>query len=186
MPAPVVTTAQLALLFGVTTRHILRLTASGVLTRRTEDGQVVKGRYDLLSAVRGYCQYLRKQAGLEDLSKSAYQKLRNQKLAAETEMARLRLGLYKKQLHTSADIELAMTVMLTALKTRLLAIPSRTARLLIGKTAFQEVYALLLGEIELALKELSTQDLSDFRSPSAGGAQIKLTAAAASFSVPGE
>jgi hypothetical protein len=163
MPANVITTGRLALLFGVTTRHVLRLTDNGVLARRTdEDGKPERARYDLLPAVRGYCGYLRKQARLEDASESAFRRERNRKLAAEAEMVRLRLGLYKKQLHTSADVEFQMTLMLTALKSRLLALPARVSRSVIGKTNFNEIHRLLCGEIELALKELSTYSPSDF------------------------
>jgi hypothetical protein len=162
MPATIATARHLAVLFNVTERHILRLTANGVLARRIEDGEVVKGRYDLVSAVRSYCGYLRKQAGLEALDQSTYLRLRNQKLAAEGELVRLRLQVHKKELLRSEDIEFVMTLMLTALKSRLLAIPSRTARLLIGKRS-GEVYSLLASEIDLALRELSACDPNSFR-----------------------
>src|SRR5262249_49758909 len=64
--------------------------------------------------------------------------------------------------HTSADIEFVMTTMLTAVKSRLLAIPARTTRLVIGKTDFTEIYSLLYSEIELALRELSEYNPQDF------------------------
>jgi hypothetical protein len=52
--------------------------------------------------------------------------------------------------------------MLTAVKSRLLAIPSRTSRLVLGKTGFQEVYSLLYSEIEQVLRTLSAYNPSDF------------------------
>ena len=50
----------------------------------------------------------------------------------------------------------------TAVKSRLLAIPSRVSRLLIGKSDFQEIYSLLTREIEVGLTELSTIDYTMF------------------------
>jgi phage terminase Nu1 subunit (DNA packaging protein) len=162
MPAPVVTTGQLALLFGVSVRHVLRLTASGVLARRTEDGEVIKGRYDLLPAIRAYCGYLRQAARLDHAGESAFRRERNKKMEAEAEVAELKLKLYKRKLHRTEDVEFVMTTMLTALKSRLLAIPSRTTRQLIGKTNSQEIHGLLFGEIESALRELSEYDPNAF------------------------
>jgi len=55
-----------------------------------------------------------------------------------------------------------MTNMLTATESRLLAIPSRVTRLLIGQTEFQKICDLIYGEIEMALKELSDYDPQKF------------------------
>ena len=45
-----------------------------------------------------------------------------------------------------------------------MAIPSRTARLLIGKTNFSEIVSLLQAEVEFALTELVAIDRSMFQS----------------------
>jgi hypothetical protein len=54
-----------------------------------------------------------------------------------------------------------MNNMLTYFKQRVLSIPSRVARLCVGKS-FREIFDLLSTEIELALRELSGYDRSRF------------------------
>ena len=54
-----------------------------------------------------------------------------------------------------------MTQMLTNAKMRLMAIPSRITRMLIGQTDFQKVYTLIDDEIRAALTELSEAKYRD-------------------------
>jgi hypothetical protein len=55
-----------------------------------------------------------------------------------------------------------MTNMLIHFKARVLSIPARIARLLVGKTKFQEIYDTIMTEIELALRELAAYDPAMF------------------------
>ena len=110
----------------------------------------------------GLRQYLRQAARLDDVSESTFRQLRNKKMEAEAEIAALKLALYQRKLHRTEDVEFLMTTMLTAVKSRLLAIPSRTTRLVLGKTGFQEVYSLLYSELEQVLRTLSAYNPSDF------------------------
>ena len=105
--------------------------------------------------MRAYIQYLRTQARLDDASENKYVLLRNQKMAAESETAELKLAIFKNKLHRADDVEFILTNIFTAIKARLLAIPSRVTRLLIGQTNFQVIYDLLYAEIEVVLRELS-------------------------------
>jgi hypothetical protein len=67
----------------------------------------------------------------------------------------------KGELHDARDVEFIMNNMLTYFKQRVLSIPSRVARLCVGKT-FREIFDLLMVEIELCLRELSSYDKSRF------------------------
>jgi phage terminase Nu1 subunit (DNA packaging protein) len=156
-------TTQLARLFDVTPRTIQHLTSDGVLARaRDEDGNELRGRFELVSNVRAYIRYLREQARLDDASESKYIMLRNARMSAESEMSELRPSLFKNTLHRADDVEMVMTMMLTAFRARVLAIPSRVSRQLIGQTKFQVVYDLLITEIELALREMVGYDPARF------------------------
>jgi hypothetical protein len=88
--------------------------------------------------------------------------LRNRRMESESEMSDLRLKLFKNTLHRADDVEFILTNMLTAFKARVLAIPSRVSRQLIGQTKFQVVYDLLMAEIELALREMVAYDHTQF------------------------
>jgi phage terminase Nu1 subunit (DNA packaging protein) len=165
MPTKVTTidTIQLARLLDIAPRTVRHLAQAGVLARaRNEVGEEIKGRYELVANVRAYVRYLREQARLDDASESKYIMLRNAKMGAESEMSALRVNLFKDTLHRSDDVELIMANMLTAFKARVIAIPSRVSRQLIGQTKFHVVYDLLMAEIELALREMCDYDRSAF------------------------
>ena len=154
---------QFSKLVGITPRHVNRLESDGVLVRaRNEDGKELRGRYELAANILAYCNYLRSQAKLDDMSESKYIQLRNRKMAADSEQSELKLAIFKNTLHRSDDVEFWVTSMLTAFKSRVLAIPSRIARLLIGQTKFQVIYDIIMTEIELCLRELVAYDPAAF------------------------
>jgi phage terminase Nu1 subunit (DNA packaging protein) len=154
---------QLAQWFDITPRHVQRLTADGILMRaRDEDGHELRGRYEVAYNVRAYVIYLRGLAKMDDASESRYAHLRNEKMAAESQLSQIRLNEAKGLIHRSSDVEFVLSNMITAIKSRLLAIPARTARLLVGLTSFQKIYELISTEIELALNELSSYSPSMF------------------------
>jgi hypothetical protein len=93
MPTPSknLDTSQLAKLCDTSPRWIQKLTTDGVLNRaRDADGAELRGRYNLL-AIRDYCRYLKTLAHLDDASEARHLALKNEKLAAETEMAHMNL-----------------------------------------------------------------------------------------------
>ena len=149
-------TAQLARFLDITPRHVFRLTNDGVLVRaRDEAGNELRGRYELLPNNVSYIRHLRQQGRFDDASESEYQRQRVGRMRAENEMAQIKLKELKGEMHRATDVEFVMTNMITATKQRLLAIPSRISRLLVGKTSFQKIFDLISAEIESALKELS-------------------------------
>jgi len=77
---------------------------------------------------------------------------------AIAEEAELRLKVIKGKLHRAEDVEFLMTQRDTAIKAQFLAIPSRVARLLVGKTDFQEIFELLTNELHAVLENLSAYD----------------------------
>jgi len=161
-------TTQLAKLLDITPRHVRNLVAAGVLERaRDEEGKELQGRYAMVQNNVAYIRYLRKQSKLDNTSETAYQSARNAKITAEARTAQLKLGVMENRLHMAEDVEWSITTMITAARSRLLAIPSRCARLLIGATKgkeFQEIFDLLMSEIRSCLKELSGYNAMHFAS----------------------
>jgi hypothetical protein len=84
-------------------------------------------------------------------------------MTAEAQGAELRSRRDSKEYHHAKDVEFVMTQMLTALRQPMLAIPSRLAPYLLGKTQVAEIVRI---EIQNALKELSGYR-SDMFSPPA-------------------
>jgi hypothetical protein len=83
-------------------------------------------------------------------------------VAAEAELEELHLAEYKGQLHHARHIEFIWTSILTRFKARLLALPSRVARLCVGKK-FHEILEIITREIEILLREFSGYDASTFK-----------------------
>jgi phage terminase Nu1 subunit (DNA packaging protein) len=149
-------TTQLAKLLLLTNRHVRRLTSDGVLIRaRDETGSELRGRYELVENIQAYIKYQREALRLDDASDSRGAQLKNQKLAAEAQIADIKLAQLRGEVHNSKDVEFVMTNMITYMKQHLLSIPSRVARLLVGATSFQKIYDVISREIEVVLRELT-------------------------------
>jgi phage terminase Nu1 subunit (DNA packaging protein) len=162
-----VDTTQFAKLVGITPRHVNRLTADGVLVKaRDEQGRELRNRFELAHNILAYCNYLRTKARLDDVSENKYHQLRNEKMGAENQMVQLKLLVMKGKLHRSEDVEFHITNQLTHFKARVLAIPSKIARLLVGQTKFQVIYDIIMSEIELVLREFTGYDPRMFRQQS--------------------
>lgn len=157
-------TTQLARLFDCTPRHLQRLTADGVLTRaRDEDGNEMRGRYEVARNVLAYVRYLKGLARIDDASESEWARLRNERMRAESEMAGLKLKELKGELLRKDDVEFVMTNIITATKNHLLAIASRLARSLVGLKSFTKIREKISAEMERALRELSEWNPSMFK-----------------------
>jgi phage terminase Nu1 subunit (DNA packaging protein) len=136
----------------------------GVLQRAVDkEGNRLRGRFALLALFNGYVAYQRKLILGGSLNGAdEYTVARTRKMNASARIEELRLARIHHQLHHADDVEFVLTQMITAAKSRLLAIPSRVTRLLIGKTVFEEIHDLLTTEIELALRELAEYDPARF------------------------
>jgi hypothetical protein len=84
-------------------------------------------------------------------------------MITEARFAELRYQTAVGKLHRAEDVEFVFTQIFTGIRAQLLAIPSRTARLLIGKTDFCEIVSVLQAEVEFALTELLAIDRSMFQ-----------------------
>jgi phage terminase Nu1 subunit (DNA packaging protein) len=157
-------TNQMARLIDVTARHVRKLTVDGVLNRaRNEMGDEIQGRYELVPNNHSYIHFLRKQGKLDEFSDAKRHMLGNRKMAADAEMAELRLLELKGNVHRSDDVEFLWTNKLTRIKARIQAIPSRTARQLVGKTDYREIHDILTDEVEQVLRECSGYSSAEFK-----------------------
>jgi phage terminase Nu1 subunit (DNA packaging protein) len=149
----------------LTPRRVRQLTAEGVFTRARdpETGEFLRGRYELFPTLHSYIRFLR-EGRLEDPDESNYVRARTRRMITEARLAELRYQTAIGKLHRAEDVEFVFTQIFTGIRAKLLAIPSRTARLLIGKTDFGEIVSVLQAEVEFALTELVAVDRSMFQS----------------------
>jgi phage terminase Nu1 subunit (DNA packaging protein) len=127
-------------------RHVRRLTRDGVLKLIRRDGK--HPRYRLADSVQQYLKH-QKHYITADLSRpdDAYRAARTERMCALAKIEQIRVDEMRGRLHRAEDIEFCLTNMLTFMKQRLLAIPSRITRVLIGQTDFKTIYAAIDNEI---------------------------------------
>lgn len=156
---------QIALLFGLTVRRIQQLTQDGILQTETVGRQ---RRYDLLSSVRHYIDYLQKRVsersngGTQEDAENESRKLRADADLKQTkaEIARLELEELRGKMHRSEDVEALTTDLVFAIRGMLLALPGRLAIDLAAITVPSEISTRIRKEIDAVLIELSNYKYS--------------------------
>jgi hypothetical protein len=161
----IVTTTQLARLLLLSERRIFQLLRGGVLHHAVDEdtGRELKGRFRFVASLHAYLKYQRNELGADDVIELRYLENRGRRMAALAEAEEMRLAQLKGKMHRSEDIEFVIGQIFGAIKARFLALPSRTARLLIAKADFYEITAILQAEVEAALSELRTINSDMFR-----------------------
>jgi len=152
-----VTTSQLAKILLLSERRIQQLVRAGILKHAfdEDDGRELRGRFQAIPNVQGYIRFLRQELGSDDATETRFLDARSRRMIAMAEREELSLKVLKGKLHRAEDVEFLMTNRDTAIKSQVLALPSRTARLLIGKTDYQEIYNLLMAEVVALLENLA-------------------------------
>jgi len=158
-----VDTTQLAKLIDVGPQYVRKLAGQGVLERaRDETGNEIQGRWEMIKNNHAYIHHLRQLNRWDDTSEVRKASLTNRKLAADAEVAELRLAQIKGSLHRDDDVGFYVTSMIVRFKARVEAIPSRCGRLLVGVTDVRKIRRILTDELGTALKELSVPDSTTF------------------------
>jgi phage terminase Nu1 subunit (DNA packaging protein) len=143
-------TATIAALLDLTLRRVNQLSQEGVIPR------LAPGRYSVPAAVKGYIHYLRERSMQGD-PKGADQVAvsRAALMKARARMATLEADQLDGRLLLRADVEKAWVAIMSAMRSRLLAIPSTTAQSIIYLTTPAQVAALLTTAISEALDDIS-------------------------------
>ena len=148
---PIVGTSQLALILGLTDSRIRQLERSGIITK------IGRGRYDLASAIQGYCAYLKesteKQEGLSE--KDLLDRTRRKKIELE-------IKIMQGELHRAEDVRRVMNDMLGVFRARCLSIPHKLAPQLVALTELPAIQSVIKKDIYEALTELSDYNPSVF------------------------
>lgn len=158
-----VSTTELAVLFGLTDRRIQQLTADGTITAEvvTVNGHQVR-RYDLLPTVHDYVKILQdKAAGREQ--KKQFESMAEEKMQAEIDykrakakIAELELDEIEGRMHRSEDVERMTTDLCLTIRSDLLALPGRLASDLADINDAAQAAVRIKEEVSLILEELST------------------------------
>jgi len=156
-------TTQLAKLINVNPRTVRKLAGEGILERaRDEVGEEIQGRWEMIKNNHAYIAYLKEQGKWDDSSETKRAILTNRRIAAEAELAELRLLQFKGKLHRADDVATFVTNMIGRFKSRSQAIAARVSRSLVGVTSERTIRRTIGDEVDLALRELSVPDEASF------------------------
>jgi phage terminase Nu1 subunit (DNA packaging protein) len=157
------TTEQIAKLLCRDVRTVQRLAANGTLPRaRGPDGEPLRGRFELIPTVQAFIHYLDDQLGLAALNDVAFRKERTGLVRVQRAQAELQFALFKGELHRAEDVEAVMNDLLSGIKMRLLAIPSKVTRLLIGQSSYARVSEVITEALHEALGDCTNYDARAF------------------------
>lgn len=156
-----VSAAVLGDMFGVSDRRIRQMAEEGIVSR------AAKGRYKLVDSIKNYLLTIKLAAegvGIEladgeinlDEEKGLHERVKRH-------ISELKLQIMKGGLHKAQDVEIVMTDMLVAFKTRMMNIPSKVAPILESRDA-AFIKDRLTSEVIEALNELKDYDPRAFYS----------------------
>lgn len=145
------TAAAVARRLDMTERNVRLLRDKGVLT------EYKPGLYDLPTVTVQYINFLR-QKNPEAEDKVDYNTERAKLVRAKRESEELELQVRKNELHTTEDIEKALTDMLVNFRTKLMAIPAKLSPIMAKKKDQTEIFKLMKAAIDETLEELADFD----------------------------
>jgi phage terminase Nu1 subunit (DNA packaging protein) len=149
-------------IIGVTDRRIRQLAEENILVR------ISKGRYNLHESIKNYILTLKvaMETGNND-NPDGELDLDEEKALHERvkrHIAELKLQVMKGELHKSTDVERVMTDMLVAVRTKLLALPSKLAPILVSRNDIGFIKDTVSKEILEVLNELCDYNPVNFYS----------------------
>jgi phage terminase Nu1 subunit (DNA packaging protein) len=143
-----VSTAQLAEVFGITTRRIAQLAEERVLVR------TARGTFDLGEAVRAYMSYRERNLAVK-LGAGPLHEARRRYLEARTKAAEILAAERVGALVPASQVEQSFAAIATAVRSALLSLPKVMAARIGMTKNIVEAEGMLRAAIEEALLELS-------------------------------
>lgn len=146
-----VSTSELAEILGITDRRIRQLEKAGIISK------ISRGKYDLAAAVQQYISWIKSQYAETD-EELDLKKEKTLLTRANRQKVELELQIMRGELHRSEDVRRVMNDMLGAFRARCLAIPSKVAPKIQGKTDLAIIQDIIKKEVYEALSELADYD----------------------------
>lgn len=152
-------------LLDLSDRRIQQLSREGVIPK-TE-----RGRYELVPAVRGYIRYLRERS--LDVGVVSIDEARQRKAAAEAELSEIELAKARAAVVSVDDVAKQWQSILSGVRTRLLAVPTKVAPMVAVENDQTIVKGLIEDGVHTALGELSAELFNSTRCDSEPNASIE-------------
>jgi hypothetical protein len=146
----IVSSPELAEMFGVSDRYIRMLAQDGIVKKSGN-----RGKYLLVESVKGFIEFIKEQNSADVDLKDTKLKKETEKIEKDIELKAIKISELKNELHSADIVRKVMTVMLTNLKGKLLAVPNKIAPLVVGCDNLGDIQDIVLSSIEDVLLELS-------------------------------
>ena len=140
---------QVAKLLMLSSSRILQLANQGIIPK---DG---RGQYELVPTVQGYISFLRENSIVNVKSSMTLAEAKQRKLVAEAKLTELEYALEKGQVIRIDDVEPQWEALAVAMKTKLLAIPSKATPILVSQDSMPYINKVLTDYVSEALNELA-------------------------------
>ena len=138
-----VSAEELAEFIDISERRVYQLVDAEIIDR------VEEGKYDLKECAKKYYEF-KFGSGSRDLNE-----VRAEHEEIKKRISEIKLAKQQNKVHDAADVEFAMTNMLTTFRNRILAIPSKLAPQITGIKNTNKISNLLNTELREVLEELS-------------------------------
>ena len=148
-PMPPVNAAMLGLVLGISRARVANLAADGVLPRAG------RGLFDLPACVQAYLRHKLAMAKASDVTAQSLVAERSRLTKIKADAAEVEARKLAGELVPAADIEAAWLAVAGTVRSRLLAIPTRTAPRIVALKTPAEAQALLRKEINAALAAIA-------------------------------
>lgn len=152
MANPTVPVLTLAKLFNLTDRRVQQLAKEGIIPKAE------KGKYDLVATTRAYIKYLQERATGRDIEPQDTYVERARLLKAQADKTELEVKSMNAEVIAADQVELLWAGLVSAFRSRMLALPVRCAHLVMTFKTYQEIEGCLRGHVNEALSELSRYD----------------------------
>jgi len=150
MSEELINTKRLAEILGMTERRVQQLAAENVFKK------IGRGKFQLIDSVQNYLSYQldleRKKFNKNDMAINEARRRREQ---AEAFLKEMEVGTRRGELLEKEDVMKSWQKILSIVKTRLLALPSKLSPQLVGLDTVNEIKSKLDEEIDRALNELT-------------------------------
>lgn len=153
LPNQQVNQRTLAEMLDLTPQRINQLVIENIIPK-TEHG-----RYELVACVKAYIQFIRKRPSSNNVNADDYNAQRTRLTKAKADMAEMEKEQMANNLIPVTDVTDAWETMAMNMRTKLLAIPTRTATSVFAADNVIDAKRILKENINEALKELSSVEI---------------------------
>ena len=140
-------------LLDLTPQRVNQLVREGIIPKHE------RGRYEVIHVVRAYIKFLRERAVRGDVHGDDYSTHRTRLTKARADITEMERAQMENRLIPAPDVELAWNSIISNVRNRLIAIPTKVAPVVFASKTLNEIRDIIKDEIYSALDELANAEI---------------------------